>query len=139
MFVRKRARQTRSGITLYFTVVESHRTEKGPRQRAVVSWTSPADPGHPRFTPSLAKAVDAAEGSVRFHEHYARKHREELRGTNEIWIRQKTYFGSKFVHRSDVEEWAQKAERDVAQERAKVDALKDALAQIGDWTWDGNI
>jgi hypothetical protein len=55
MFVRKRVRDCEKSV--HFTVAQALRTTKGPRQRVVVSWTSPTNPEHPHYAPAFADAI----------------------------------------------------------------------------------
>lgn len=139
MFVRKRVRETKRGTAVSFTVVESRRTEHGPRQRIVLSWSTPADPKHPRYIPSISAAIAYHESIAEMFRKIAERNRHALRTTNRPWIVKDTYRGPKSVHRDEIERQASECEATVAAEEAKASQFRDVMAELGDWTWDGSL
>ena len=138
MFIRSRIRQTKTGPTVYFTVVEAIRAPGGPRQRTVASWSSPTNPSSRHYCPSLRQAVEIAEAACpEGARQQAARWREHLRARNGPDIRYHTRGGVRSLPRQEVERRAQNFDRRADEMVHKATGLREALDVIGNWTWTG--
>jgi hypothetical protein len=144
MFIRKRVRDC--GTRVHFTALHSKRTPAGPRQTIVVSWTTPADPAHGLYAPSVQAALDLAEngkepwtaGIERWRE-LAGLHRAHadavLAAGPGKYDRPRAYA----KRCADADHRALRVEAILRDREKQAEGLRTVLAELGNWTWDGAI
>ena len=141
MFIRKRVRHKDGGPRVYFTALRSVRTPAGPRQQTVASWYSPADPAHPLYAPSVQAALDQIEADSFVNMSPARLResadywRGLLRESNGAWCLHK----GRRVKREEIEARARGCANRAEAKEQEAEKLRTVLAEIGNWTWDGQL
>ena len=146
MFIRKRVRDKASGPRVYFTALRSVRTPSGPRQGTVASWSSPADPEHPLYAPSVEAALHIAEAGIppwasgieRWRE-LARLHRDHADALVAAGPH-KHERPQKYERRcAKADDWAKRIEAKLQADETQIEGLRAVLAEMGNWTWDGQL
>jgi len=146
MFIRKRVRDKASGPKVHFTALQSVRTSSGPRQKTVVSWTSHPDQSHPLYAPSVADALRMAEdgvqpwtsGIARWRElaQHGRAQADAVAAAGpHKYDRPEAY--AKRCAKADAS--ARKIEAILQAQEQQAEGLRAVLAEIGNWTWDGQL
>ena len=146
MFIRKRVRDNGSGPRLYFTALRSVRTPAGPRQQTVASWYSPADPAHPFYAPSVEVALALIEVGVERwlsgldeRRDLARYHRGQADAVTAAgphkYERQVAYA----KRCAEAQQRACRLEARLREQEQQAEGLRAVLAEIGNWTWDGQL
>ena len=134
MFVRKRLR----GRNVSFTVIQSVRTPAGPRQKVVASWSTPVEPGGYFWCPSVAGALEAAEGKAARYQQRAGYWRAALEASNHPRVVFVPTIGrTMHISREVASRKVAKLDRQAGAEAARCEGLRAVLAEIGNWTWDG--
>jgi hypothetical protein len=136
VFVRKRLR----GNSVSFTVVQSVRTPRGPRQKIVAGWSTPVDAGAYFWCPSIAGALEAARGRAARYQQRAEYWSAALQvSTHPRVVYIPTIGRTMHISRDVASRELANLERHAAREIAMCEALSFALDELGNWTWDGQL